>query len=520
MRTQALRCALVTRSSPRAPIVAGKMLHALTLLYLDATVDGERAGAGPLAPRIVAAERRNSIVLRPRPNQRRHTVTLTVPKHIHEIRDPIHTFVRLDSYERAVLDSGPFQRLRHIHQLALTYLVYPGATHKRFEHSLGVMELASRVFDIVTKPTNVTDPMIRHRLPQLDQDDDLRYWRRVLRMAALCHDVGHLPFSHAGEKDLLPRGWDHERITRALITSATMESIWASLTPPLRSQEIVKLALGPKKASDLIFSDWESILSEVIVGDAFGVDRMDYLLRDSHHVGVAYGKFDHYRLIDTLRILPTPTDNSTEDGAPALGLESGGIQSAEALMFARYFMYSQVYFHAVRRIYDIHLMDFLRDWLPKGQFSTVPSDHLTLTDNEVTAAFIAAAADDNSRGHAHARRIVNRHHFKVVYERNPDDVAINPDAGSAVCSALGAVVGTDNVRRDAYQQRSGAPEFPVKLRDDTVVSSLALSETLRNLPVVSVDYVFVARARHAEARQWLKKHRTNVIQPRMEGDGE
>ena len=194
MRTQALRCALVavvlltasagyaqapvTRSSPRAPIVAGKMLHALALLYLDATVDGERAGAGPLAPRIVAAERRSSIVLRPHPNQRRHTVTLTVPKHIHEIRDPIHTFVRLDSYERAVLDSGPFQRLRHIHQLALTYLVYPGATHKRFEHSLGVMELASRVFDIVIKPTNVTDPMIRHRLPQLDQEDDLRYWRR------------------------------------------------------------------------------------------------------------------------------------------------------------------------------------------------------------------------------------------------------------------------------------------------------------------------------------------------------
>src|ERR1700731_2913609 len=69
-------------------------------------------------------------------------------KHIHEIRDPIHVFVRLDSDERAILDARPFQRLRHIHQLALTYLVYPGATHKRFEHSLGVMELAGRVFDI------------------------------------------------------------------------------------------------------------------------------------------------------------------------------------------------------------------------------------------------------------------------------------------------------------------------------------------------------------------------------------
>ena len=73
-------------------------------------------------------------------------------KNIHEIRDPIHVFIRLDSDERKVLNSPPFQRLRHIHQLALTYLVYPGATHKRFEHSLGVMELASRIYDVVTEP--------------------------------------------------------------------------------------------------------------------------------------------------------------------------------------------------------------------------------------------------------------------------------------------------------------------------------------------------------------------------------
>ena len=70
----------------------------------------------------------------------------------HEIRDPIHVFIKLDTTERKVLDSQPLQRLRYIHQLAMTYLIYPGATHKRFEHSLGVMELASRVFDIITDP--------------------------------------------------------------------------------------------------------------------------------------------------------------------------------------------------------------------------------------------------------------------------------------------------------------------------------------------------------------------------------
>ena len=291
-------------------------------------------------------------------------------KHIHEIRDPVHTFVRLDNDERQVLDSRPFQRLRHVHQLALTYLVYPGATHKRFEHSLGVMELASRVFDIVTNRDNVSEH-VRARLPELDRPDTLAYWRRVLRMAALCHDVGHLPFSHAAERELLPDGWDHERMTRAIISGDEMRSIWGSLKPPLSPEDITKLAVGPEKAADIEFSTWESILSEIIVGDAFGADRMDYLLRDSHHAGVAYGRFDHYRLVDTLRILPPAAAREADDSEPALGLESGGIQSAEALMLARYFMYSQVYFHAVRRIYDIHLMDFLKEWLDGGVFRRI-----------------------------------------------------------------------------------------------------------------------------------------------------
>ena len=87
-------------------------------------------------------------------------------KQYHEIRDPIHDFVRLDSDERLVLNSGPIQRLRHIHQLAMSYLVYPGATHKRFEHSLGVMELAGRVFDVITADHNVHST-VREVVPEI-----------------------------------------------------------------------------------------------------------------------------------------------------------------------------------------------------------------------------------------------------------------------------------------------------------------------------------------------------------------
>jgi HD superfamily phosphohydrolase len=406
-------------------------------------------------------------------------------KHLHEIRDPIHVFVRLDSDERSVLDSRPFQRLRHIHQLALTYMLYPAATHKRFEHSLGVMELAGRVFDVVTNPANVTDE-VRSILPEVAQSYQLAYWRRVLRMAALCHDMGHLPFSHAAEKELLPEGWDHERLTREIILSPEMAGIWAAMTPPLRPVDVVKLAVGPRKAKDLRFSTWEAILAEIIVGDAFGVDRMDYLLRDSYHTGVAYGRFDHYRLIDTLRILRSGQEDSVE---PALGVEEGGIHSAEALLLARYYMYSQVYFHPIRRIYDIHLKDFLASDLPGGKFRTDLESHLQITDNEVNASILAAAWDATRAGHEAAGRIVAHRHFKILYQRNPDDVRVNPEAGRAVFEAARERFGTENVRHDHLPRKREPTLFPVLLKDGRVVSAEKLSEVLQHLPVVAIDGV-------------------------------
>jgi HD superfamily phosphohydrolase len=437
-----------------------------------------------------------------------------VCKNLHEIRDPIHVFVRMDNAERDVLNSHPFQRLRHIHQLATTYLVYPGATHRRFEHSLGVMELSARVFDVITNPDNVSE-QVRDLLTPIAREDERHYWRRVLRVAALCHDMGHLPFSHAAEHELLPEGWDHERLTREIVLSQEMRSIWQDSRPPLDPEDIVKLAIGPKKAPDLPFSDWEAILSEVIVGDAFGVDRMDYLLRDSLHTGVAYGRFDHYRLIDTLRILPPPPSGKGESSRePMLGVEEGGLHSAEALMLARYFMYTQMYFHPIRRIYDIHLKDFLKEWLPTGRFPTNVEDLLRITDNEVAAAMLKAGRDKAAKGHAHATRLLKRQHFKTVYERNPSDVAINPEAGKAIFGGLCQQFGKESIRRDTYTQKGGAPDFPVQMRDGRVESSLASSGVLKTLPVVSIDYVFADRLVYNQAERLVQENRAAIIQTR------
>lgn len=198
----------------------------------------------------------------------------------------------------------------------------------------------------------------------LPGDDELS-WRihvRIQPEAALCHDIGNLPFSHAAEKELLPPGWSHEHLAVELIKE--MEPLWEAMTPPLRTSDVLKIAVGPKKLSSERCSDGEAILSEIIVRDALGADRIDYLLRDSYHAGVAYGRFDHYRLIDTMRILPKGEGDSME---PRLGVEIGGLPSAEALLLARYFMYAQVYCHPVRRAYDMHLKSFLREWVDKEE---------------------------------------------------------------------------------------------------------------------------------------------------------
>jgi uncharacterized protein len=441
-------------------------------------------------------------------------------KIFHEIRDPIHVFIHLNWYEKKVLDSRPFQRLRSINQLATTHLLYPGATHKRFEHSLGVMELAGRVFDVLTKPANVTDE-IRDLLPDLGNQQALEYWRSVLRMAALCHDLGHLPFSHAAEEDLLPKGWSHERLSRLLIESEEMQSIWKATVPPPQAEHIVKLALGARKAPDLQFDRWEAILSEIIVGDAFGVDRIDYLLRDSHHTGVSYGKFDHYRLIDELRVLP-----SFEGTEPSLGIDGGGIHSAEALTLARYFMFSQVYYHPIRLIYDHHLKDFLSAWLSQdsllkqGVFPTNVEGHLQMTDDEVNSAIRKAAGDPAQRGHEPAKCLTRHRHFKVLYERNPQDVKVNSEPGLAIARAAEHEFGIDAVRYSKPKVKNVGSDFPVRGRDRRILPAISVSATIAKLQPTAMEYVFINPEIESKAKSWLERHRESILTRAREQEDE
>lgn len=445
---------------------------------------------------------------------------LIAQKWRHEIRDPVHDFIRMTDHERKIVNSRPIQRLRHIHQLAMTYMVYPGATHRRFEHSLGVMELAGRVFDVITRQENLTDE-VRELVPEVTDIENLSYWRTVVRVAALCHDIGHLPFSHAAEHELLPEGWSHESLSEDILLADEMAGILRDMTPPIDPSQVAKIAVGRGKTrGDRNFSNWEAILSEIIVGDSFGVDRMDYLLRDSHHAGVKYGQFDHHRLIDTLRILPSPpVGDEHESGEPELGIQEGGIHAAEALLLARYFMFTQVYFHRVRVAYDVHLADFLGEWLDGGKFSTDVEEHLSVTDNEVLEA-IRDAATRESQPSDSARRILRRDHFRVLYQRHPEDLDLHLDPGLAIYEAAVEQYGTDVVRHKSRGTSGGDVVFPVQAHDGRVGSSTSHSNALRLVPPVAMDYVLVDEGIAEEARNWLSQGRDSILRDAAAEDAE
>jgi HD superfamily phosphohydrolase len=276
-----------------------------------------------------------------------------------KIFDPVHGFIAFDDTESSLIDSLPFQRLRYIRQLGGTYLVYPGATHTRFEHSLGTMELATRIFDRIV-----------HSEKKLDWLPNPDYARKIVRLAALCHDLGHLPFSHVAEERVLgPKG--HEERTVAIIRSEWLKPLWSRFGEKKIEEDVIRLAVGQGA-----LEPWHKALSQIIAGDFFGADRIDYLLRDARYTGVSYGMFDYHQLIEMIRILPL-------DGHLKMGIEEAGIEACEALLLARHFMHQRVYQYEGVKGYAFHLSRYIAALLG-SDFKNCPlGEYLSWTDNEV-----------------------------------------------------------------------------------------------------------------------------------------
>ena len=407
----------------------------------------------------------------------------------HEVRDALYGFIEFDDLEKQLIDSAPFQRLRSIHQLAMCYQVYPGATHKRFEHSLGVMQMATQIFDNIFGRRH--SDAVHDRIAAELERDRFSYWRRVVRMAALLHDVGHLPFSHAAEESLLPDEWNHERLTAEIIRQSEIESVVRGARPIIDPEDVVDLCWDVRKRAKndpkFKLSPWKTLLNEIITGQTFGADRMDYLLRDSLHAGVGYGRFDHHRLIAGLTLAIDP---NTEE--ITMGLEIGSIHAAEALLLGRYFMYTQVYFHDVRRIYDLHLKEFLQAWLPGGKFSNDWRDLQKVTDHEVLAAIRDAAADENSSLNPLANPLMKRKHFRTIYEQVSTHKRRRPTILEDLATFANATFGENNVRQDSHSPRSERNDFWVLPEDGSMESSLEVSQTISRLPPAEFGFLFVA----------------------------
>ncbi|WP_029053499.1 HD domain-containing protein [Sporosarcina ureae] len=235
-------------------------------------------------------------------------------------KDPVHRYIHVrDRVIWDLVNTREFQRLRRIRQLGTTYLVFHGAEHSRFQHSLGVYEIVRRILD--------------------DGFSGREEWDEEQRLVALCaallHDLGHGPFSHAFEKVF---NLDHEQFTQQILLEQTeVHEVLHRVSPDF-----------PQKVADVIDKTYPDKLVVSLISSQIDADRMDYLQRDAYYTGVSYGHFDMERILRVMR----PTEEQVV-------IKHSGMHAVEDYIMSRYQMYWQVYFHPVSRSAEVILIKIL-----------------------------------------------------------------------------------------------------------------------------------------------------------------
>lgn len=329
-----------------------------------------------------------------------------------EIRDVVYGFIKLDAQEKQIIDHPVYQRLRRIKQLGLTDMLYPGANHSRFEHSLGVMQMATEMYNcVIEKSIKFLRKYYSMNL------SDIQRWQKIIRLAALLHDIGHSPFSHAGEQ-LFPvdttaaKQYKHEDYSIAIIKTYFTDIIEGhriGRKHSLKVEDITAL-LGEVKPDHME----STLLWKELISGQLDADRADYLLRDSLHLGVNYGIYDRNRLTRCMGV------GLNDSGSPLLAIQDGGWHIAESLVIARYQMFSQVYFHRTRRAYDFHLSKAIKEILtkldyPGGCYPPVSNldKYVTLDDWFIFGELV------KGNGGEHGDRILQRNHYRCAFETSP-----------------------------------------------------------------------------------------------------
>ncbi len=298
-----------------------------------------------------------------------------------QIVDPIHDFITIYPHELALIDSPVFQRLRRIRQLAGAHLVYPGAQHSRFEHSLGTMYIASQASIVLREKGYIN----------LKNSENIR-------LAALLHDIGHGPFSHLFEEVLQKKKKiSHEEIGKRLILESELGDI------------ITKSGFDKKFLSKLAFGKSKFQFMNEIISGGLSADMMDYLLRDGYFTGSEHAKVDFMRIIHSLNV-----------HNKKLSLDRSALYSFESMMISRYQMFKAVYFHKTVRSAEVMLLESMLladDEL--GLTTDNMEKYVQLTDEFVISKLISLTPSNSDlrRAKQLATEYQERKLLKCVYEK-------------------------------------------------------------------------------------------------------
>ena len=367
-----------------------------------------------------------------------------------DFSDPIYGFVRVEDHELKVIDSVYFQRLRYIKQLGVAYLVFPSAHHTRFEHSIGVMELATRIYNSL----GLKDK----RLLQ------------IVRLAGLLHDIGHPPFSHTTE--VLLGDKSHEDVGYKAITEGPVGEILKR--EGFSYDEIELIArLAFKRYKD----DQEKLLSGIITGE-FGADRMDYLRRDAYFCGTHYGFFDYERLLNHIDLI---------EGKKTVNISA--IRTLESFFLGRYFMYAQIYFHKVVRILNIHLLELIEKFFRRDQFLNMNS-LMSITDGELLG--VALKDPDN----IYIKRLIGREHFREVFSTN------SYEEFQEVKKELISRYEPDVLRFDVARKKVMDDDVLIS-KNGTLVSLREVSDIISHLKDIEIYRVYAEKSLKDEIRKLL-----------------
>ncbi|HSD86876.1 MAG TPA: HD domain-containing protein [Kofleriaceae bacterium] len=392
-------------------------------------------------------------------------------------RDPVHGLIEFKGVDRPIadlLDTLAMQRLRRIKQMGFAWLVYPGAEHSRFGHALGAFHIAQRV----TKRLELEPRVALH-----------------VKVAALLHDVGHGPFSHAWEHVFA--GHDHERWGARIATEhAELRAALEQLEPGLA--DTLKTFWG---------KGYKPHFARKLVSSQLDVDRLDYLLRDGHYSGAGYATYDLDWIIHAIQVAQVRT--GTEDAADLVVDYRRGMYAVEQYLFARSYMYAQVYHHKTVRAAEWMFIKTLERFaelarsgveplglpiagaMARGQDVSV-DEYLRLHDVSLTTAMDRWAGIDGGGGAEDpvlkdlALRLVSRRLFKT-FDLGDDRAAAErlwPQAIDLADRKLGATarfyLHLDTARHAAYL---ASDDEELHVIDHPKYGAVTLSRLLEDMPL-------------------------------------